>query len=133
MSVNAEDFLLAAEQLLANGSHEIDYRNCMSRAYYATFHAITPLSDHLPPGAEYKPDGSHDKKISKLTHCSPTHPEAIMLRAVGNDIQKCKVQLVTADYYIDDPLAKIDAEEQFLKAEYLFEQIAKLKTALQIP
>ena len=133
MSVNAEDFLRAADQLLSNANHEIDYRNAISRAYYATFHAIAPLSDQLPAALNYRTKGSHDEKISKLTRCSTNHPEAIRLKAVGIDVQKCKAQRVTADYYIDDPITQSDAEEQFRKAEYLLEQIAELKTALQIP
>lgn len=133
MSVNAEDFLLAADQSFNHASHEIDYRNSMSRAYYATFHALTPLSDHLPPAANYQPRGSHDEKISKLTRCPPTHPQAISLKAIGYEIQKRKAQRVRADYYINSAIAKSDAEEQLLKANYLLKQIAELKTALQIP
>ena len=133
MSVNAKDFLLAADQFLANSHYEIDYRNCMSRAYYATFHAITPLSDHLPPAANYQPKGSHDEKISKLTRYSSTHPQAKILKAIGYEIQKRKAQRVKADYDIDRTVAKTDAEEQLLKANHLFKQIAELKTALQIP
>lgn len=132
MSVNAEDFLLTAEQLLNNGSHEIDYRNSISRAYYATFHALTPLSNHLPRAQSYKAKGSHDEKISKLMHCSLAHPQAKMLRAVGNEIQKRKAQRVKADYDIDRTIAKTDAEEQLRKAEYLLGQIAQLKGMLQI-
>jgi len=133
MSVNAENFLQAADQNLVNASHEIDYRNSISRAYYATFHALTPLSDHLPAATNYKSQGSHDKKISKLTRCSSDHSEAIMLKAVGYEIQKRKAQRVTADYRIDEAVDKNDAEEQLLKAKFLLEQIAQLKTALQIP
>jgi uncharacterized protein (UPF0332 family) len=118
MSVKSEDFLLAAEQLLNNGSHEIDYRNCMSRAYYASFHAIAPLSNQLPAAANYQTKGSHDEKISKLTRCSSNQPEAKTLKA---------------DYHIDDTIVKSDAEEQLLKVKFLLKQIANLKTALQIP
>lgn len=133
MSVNAKDYLRAAEQLLSNANHEIDYRNATSRAYYATFHAIAPLSNQLPAALNYRTKGSHDEKISKLTRCSSNHPEATILKAIGIDVQKCKAQRLTADYYIDDLVTQSDAEEQFRKAEYLLEQIAKLKTALQIP
>ena len=133
MSVNTKDFLRAAEQLLSNANHEIDYRNAISRAYYATFHAIAPLSAELPAALNYRTKGSHDEKISKLTRCSLNHPEAIRLKAVGIDIQKRKAQRVKADYDIDHTIAKTDAEEQLRKTEYLLGQIAKLKTALQIP
>lgn len=133
MSVNSEDFLLAAEQLLNNGSHEIDYRNCISRAYYSSFHALAPLSSHLPPAANYQPKGSHDEKISKLTRCSSNQPEAKTLKAVGYEIQKRKAQRVKADYYIDDTIVRSDAEEQLLKAKFLLKQIANLKTTLYIP
>ncbi len=133
MSVNAENFLQAADQLLANSNHEIDYRNCMSRAYYATFHALSPLSDHLPLAANYKSKGSHDEKISKLTRCSSNHSEASMLRAIGYEVQKRKAQRVKADYYITHAINKSDAEEQLHKAKFLLNQIAQLKAALQIP
>ena len=132
MSVNAENFLQAADQFLVNASHEIDYRNSISRAYYAIFHAIAPLSNHLPPAVNYNPKGSHDEKISKLTRCSSTHPQKITLKAVGYEIQKRKAQRVRADYDIDHTVAKTDAEEQFLKTKFLLQQITKLKTTLQI-
>ena len=128
MRVNSDDFLLAAEQLLNNGSHEIDYRNCISRAYYASFHALAPLSNQLPAAANYQTKGSHDEKISKLTRCSSNQPEAKTLKAVGYEIQKRKSQRVKADYHIDDTIAKSDAEEQLIKVKFLLKQIANLKT-----
>lgn len=133
MSVDAEDFLRAAEQFIGHNSHEIDYRNSMSRAYYATFHALAPLADQLPAAANYNVKGSHDEKISKLTNCLPNHPQALLLKAIGYEIQKRKKRRVIADYIIGQVVTQSDAQEQLDKAKYLLIQIADLKTALQIP
>ena len=133
MSVNAEDFLRAAEQLISHNSHEIDYRSSMSRAYYATFHALAPLADQLPAAANYTVKGSHDEKISKLTSCLPNHPQARLLKAIGYEIQKSKSRRVIADYKIDNVVTQNDAQEQLDKAKYLLIQIADLKTVLQTP
>lgn len=133
MSVNAEHFLHSAKYSLNNANHEMDYRNCISRAYYATFHAVTPLSNALPAAENYRTKGSHDEKISKLTRCSSNHPHALCLKAIGLELQKRKAQRVKADYKIADNLDKNDAEEQLCKAEYLLGKIADLKTALSIP
>jgi uncharacterized protein (UPF0332 family) len=133
MSVNAEDFLQSASNLLTKGTHEIDYRNCMSRAYYASFHAVKLAANALPEPTSYKPKGSHDEVICKLTKCVATHPQAIELKAVGNMMQKIKAQRVIADYRINNSIGKPDAEQQFLKAQLVIQEINRLSALLNTP
>ncbi len=133
MSVNAENFLQVAEHSLIHANHEMDYRNSISRAYYATFHAVTPISLKLPPVANGNSNNSHELIISTLTNCRPSHTRALELKSIGYQIQRLKAQRVKADYRIDEAISKDDAEEQLRKAKLLLEKIAELKTALQLP
>lgn len=132
MSVNAENFLQVAEQSFSNASHEMDYRNSISRAYYAAFHAVTPISLSLPLIAHGKTHNSHEAIIAALTDCLPSQPHAFKLKSIGYQLQKLKAQRVKADYRLDDNLVASDAEEQLYKTKLLLKQIAELKTALQL-
>ena len=133
MSVNAEDFLQSANDLLQKGTVEMDYRNCISRAYYASFHAAQTVANSLPTPKNYQPKGSHDEMICKLSKCELIHPQAKELKVVGNMIRKIKGQRVIADYRINNAIDKADAKEQFLKADLVINEINRLSIILKTP
>lgn len=70
MSVSFNDFLTSAEVLLSNpDSTEIDFRNLISRSYYAVFHLSREIADSLPIPVDekaYQKLGSHEKIIIKF-------------------------------------------------------------------
>lgn len=47
MPVKATDFLESAKRELQNGE-EVNFRNGISRAYYAAYHSCIPLDSILP-------------------------------------------------------------------------------------
>ncbi|NSW55954.1 MAG: HEPN domain-containing protein [Armatimonadetes bacterium] len=58
----AEEFLASAGEMLSSGRRDVDYRNSISRAYYACHHAIRALSLHKDRQDRY----GHDAAIEYL-------------------------------------------------------------------
>lgn len=105
MPISPNDFLLSAEAALKLGG-ELNYRNAMSRAYYAAYHTLKPYAD----GMQYtgKPrQGIHRRLVHKFV----SSPD-IELRKIGYIMESCLTRRVIADYELDRMVTKSDAETQ---------------------
>ena len=133
MSVCAEDFLSTAKDLLNNGNCEIDYRNSMSRAYYAAFHLLKTITDTLPSSTNSNPAyDSHNDTIDKLLLFPKDVEQRVIAKAIRNDIIKRKAQRKSADYKLNQSINEKDAEAQLESVSLLFDEINRLKTKLGI-
>jgi uncharacterized protein (UPF0332 family) len=84
---------------------EIEYRNCISRAYYGVFHAAHAVAEkHFPE--EEGGDGlhSHKKLIGRFT--SSQYVEA---RRFGSAMHHFKSERCRADYRVDQTVTAHDA------------------------
>lgn len=118
MSVSYKDFLNSAEVLLTNpDSTEMDFRNLISRSYYAAFHLSREISADLP-----MPDGklgSHEQVIRKFEqHTDKRFSKLAIL------IRQRKSMRATADYDLHLAIKRTEAAEHFLAVKHL---LAKLE------
>jgi hypothetical protein len=94
MTVEASEFLTLARAMLKSDS-EINWRSCVSRAYYATFHAALPFAGRL--GApKYFDDGAgcHERLIRRFD--DKDNPLAI--QRIARELRNLKKMRVDADY-----------------------------------
>jgi uncharacterized protein (UPF0332 family) len=131
MSVCAEDFLISAE--LKEGACEIDFRNSISRAYYAAFHLLKTVIDTLPnPPVVDQAFDSHNDTINKLLDCAKTTEQKVISKAIINSIKKRKRMRKIADYELSQSIDEKDAGAQLNSVSLLFDDINRLKTQLGI-
>jgi uncharacterized protein (UPF0332 family) len=103
MSIQYGDFMLSAESMHQAASAEIDFRNSVSRAYYAAFHSCLPIGDKLPGFAD-EIGGEHARLISKLEGkavCAKTRNQDMSIRSVGYLLRQVRQLRVEADYKLD--------------------------------
>lgn len=95
MSVLPKDFLDHAAKL-AGSEDEIDWRNCVSRAYYAAYHRASQSVD-LCPTNDHIAMGSHERLAERFKLHGATGAKAIALV-----LCTMKRQRHFADYEIED-------------------------------
>lgn len=131
MPVGPVDFLNAAEKFYNAAADEIEFRAAANRAYYSIFHACNDLYKTQKYNLIRQPGnmGMHAQLYSAFT--SANEP-----RCVGRarDIQKIgymakntlKPLRTTADYDIEGPFGRLDAEAMISRAKLLLDEISKL-------
>lgn len=126
MSVSANDFFTSAEVLLNNpDSTEIDFRNLISRSYYAAFHLSKQIAATLPVPIDknvYKKLGSHEKVIIKFEKNPDLH-----LRKLGWLIKQRRNKRSNADYDIYFHIKRAEAAQHFLAIKDLLAKLEALK------
>jgi len=125
MSVAFEDFLTSAETLLNKDSEEIDFRNLISRSYYALFHLAKEKSHCFPvpvSDEEYKKLGSHEKIFIKFSR----HPNRA-IKQQGEMMFKAKDLRRKADYYIDEHIVRTETVEHLFAIRGLIQKLQQLK------
>lgn len=113
MPVSSSDFLSLAQKQLLTSSTEIEYRNIVSLAYYASYHAIKP---HL---SRYAPD-THSKLIKYLCEKDQHKDEKISssdLRSLGLLMDGMKKNRVYADYFLRKKFEIRDAKKSIASAK----------------
>lgn len=127
MSVSFKDFLESAEALLNNSeSKEMDFRNLISRSYYALFHLGKEKSKNLPiPIAKelYRKLGSHEKIIIKFERSSDNY-----LKRFGREMSQLKTARCKADYDIDEAVVRFEAAQHFHAVKGIIKKLEQLKT-----
>jgi uncharacterized protein (UPF0332 family) len=127
MSVSFDDFLKTAESLLDEQNKEIDFRNLISRSYYALFHLAEEKAKNLPVRMSItdgkEPKGTHEKIILKFE----LH-EDDNLKRMGRTMSRLKNARVTADYYLNKHIFYEKAEKHLLDVQNLIEELKQLNT-----
>jgi len=131
MPVQPEDFLESAKRELEKDK-EINFRNAISRAYYAAYHSCLPLDEILPDHGGIKQNvGVHEQFISKLT-AYPTACDKLgkiagmKIKALGYVLQQCKTARHKADYQLGAEITNGEAEAQITQTEMVFEKLREL-------
>ncbi len=114
------EFLQFANQCLES-ELESSWRSACSRAYYAGYHAVSPLVDGL--ASKSGDAGEHEKLLSKLANSkNTTH------KWIGRILDQCKKRRVKADYIIGYSFRKKMAEVQCYEIDRIFKRIEALST-----
>ena len=129
MSVSFEDFLESAEILLKNpDSKEIDFRNLISRSYYALFLLSREKSDEFPiPADKYKYEkymisGVHEKIIIKFEESTDTR-----IKKLGYTLCQRKIARCRADYDIHENIIRLEAAKHFYDVKDAIKRLSQLK------
>ena len=126
MSVSYEDFLNSAEDLLKDtASTEIDFRNLVSRSYYAVFLLAREKSKNLPvpPNVDMKKLGSHERVIVKFE-------KHTKLNRIGHLMVQLKLKRCVADYDIHLDIKKVESAQHFYHSKGLIAKLENLKDNL---
>jgi uncharacterized protein (UPF0332 family) len=130
MSVAPKDLLSQAKRLYAQASNEADYRNVVSRAYYAAYHEAIRFHQSLPTQGKSpsKKVGVHAALIAQLFY--PTIPQTDELyltsRNVSRHLSWLQDKRVKADYQLDVDFEGASCGEVIRRTERLFELCARL-------
>lgn len=129
MTVQYNDFIAAAERS-ANGEHEIDARNAVSRAYYAAHHfAKENVSQRLGNGHMRFATGSHEQII----HCY-LEAGSVPCKAIAYVLRDLKKNREEADYRLSDATVTfLEAQQAVGKAKALIQRIDNLPVLGEIP
>lgn len=101
-----EEWFASATALKRMGK-EIDFRNCISRAYYSAYHAALLVANmHYPTLNSQQRMGSHERLIHRF-RSSPNR----QAQQVGQALKKLKSQRCRADYEVDEKVTVRDAEK----------------------
>lgn len=126
MGVLCKDFLFSAKEQFKTEA-EINYRNAASRAYYAALHACKIITDDQPDYSDI--NGTHNRVINQLENYpikSGTKEVDLSIRALGYTLRQFKLVRNRADYYLDDPFIKLDAESSIKTSEKILNKVSEL-------
>ena len=128
MSVSFEDFLESAEELLKNtDSKEIDFRNLISRSYYAMFHLSIEVAQQLPPIANKdKNYGSHEAIFVKFEYSANKD-----IQQLAEMMYKRKNNRVRADYYLNETINRLEAARHFYAIKAIIKKLQQAKERLE--
>lgn len=106
MSVTAADFQAFAVRI-ADAGNEIDFRNAISRSYYAAFHACLPKF--------VSGDGGLDQRIghTAFTAWLQGHAAGTPTRRLGVALNFLRQQRAAADYTLNRDFKHSDVETVF--------------------
>ena len=122
MPVKPVDFLSSAINILNNGS-EIDFRNAVSRAYYAAYHEALRVSKKSNGSSIKK--GSHEILIDKLKKHKGLSSKDKAIVKIGVLLSICKKHRVEADYYIKQQCSNVTAQTVINECQYII-NLAKI-------
>ncbi|MCS6119613.1 hypothetical protein G3444_11920 [Shewanella baltica] len=119
MAVTASDFLDTAKQF-AESKTEIGFRNCISRAYYGSYHKVLCTITHPVP--KYATGGVHHRLVQHLQAKSNCEPfDTIEMRKLSYKLKlghenRCLVDYELSEVFIDE----VFAQQVLKQAEAIF-------------
>lgn len=120
--VSPDDWMNSAATA-SQSQQEIEYRNCISRAYYGVFHAAHAVAKkHFPGTSGDSGIHSHKKLIGRFT--SSEHAPA---RRFGTAMHNLKLERCRADYQVDETVTMHEAIAALSEARKL---CASLETCI---
>lgn len=97
MGITASDFLASAKNMFTAGS-ETDFRNAVSRSYYAAYHVAAEVAvKHCPDEDAHLHMGSHERLINQYMKCSKLSRG----KNLAYILQSLKLERHRADYNLD--------------------------------
>ena len=122
MTVSSADFLAFATACQGAGN-EINFRNCVSRAYYGVYHAALPVAEaHCPDPNPHIAMGDHQRLSERFK--ASQYKDA---KAIGYVLESMKGARHRADYDIGDTVALSDANQALANAKVFAGRLANLR------
>lgn len=118
--VEPEEFLDFADRLRGS-KNEIDFRNIMSRSYYAALLLAEQKLPEINTSVDVSNAGSHEKTIFQFS--KSTVPDLIQ---IGQSLIRLKRGRVKSDYKIDKTVTKTESETHFSMAEIAIDELNKI-------
>ena len=129
MSVSHRDFYNSAEVLLSNpDSTEMDFRNVISRSYFAVFQLSREIASKLPltiDPVEYQKLDIHDKVIIRFEK----NPDK-RIQSVSYLIKQLRALGMTADYDTHLDIKRLESTQHFYAAQRLLSSLEGLLEAI---
>lgn len=122
MSVTFGDILASAEALAA-GDAEIDWRNSVSRAYYAAYHRAQDSANVCPDNSHFKM-GSHEA-LSNRFELHGKHGA----KSISIVLQAMKRNRHQADYDLADTFDRNICSEQIAACKKLVDRLVSFDNA----
>lgn len=124
------NFLESAKELSQLGN-ETAFRNAISRAYYAAYHAVLPLDNAFANHGGVKSDvGVHEQLITKLENCPRSNPNWTELKSIGFLMRKAKTARTESDYDLTSFISEKNALCQIELVEKILIKISEVKKHL---
>ena len=126
MAVSPNDLLQSAEAYSFIAKNEADYRGCISRGYYASFHAAKKFHIGLSsPGNQLANCGEHENLLHMLNHptVDATNKNFDISKEISLYLKKMLFNRRLADYDIDQPVSKKNVEIVFEESKLLFDSV----------
>ncbi|WP_322957938.1 hypothetical protein [Providencia huashanensis] len=109
MPIDSSDFAASARRLV-NSEFEVDYRNTISRAYYATYHLFLESLMHCPSFA----CNHHQNLIGYMSNqneCKLEPYDKVKLKVLAYKLSQLRAERNEADYDLSsDSIVKKNAE-----------------------
>ena len=126
MAVLPDDLLRSAKDFCGIAKNESDYRGCISRGYYAGFHAAKIFHQSLSSSGKLLGNcGEHENLLHMLNN--PTIPETdgnhLTSREIYVYLKKILFNRRLADYQIDQPVNKKKVDIVFAESNLLFDAL----------
>ena len=129
MSVSHRDFYNSAEVLLSNpDSTEMDFRNVISRSYFAVFQLSREIASKLPltiDPVEYQKLDIHVKVIIRFEK----KPDK-RIQSVSYLIKQLRALGMTADYDTHLDIKRLESTQHFYAAQRLLSSLEGLLAAI---
>lgn len=138
MSINNQDFLSIAKDILVSGSDEVHFRTSVSRAYYNLFHQVMDLVGKVPRidndgnrlnvGVHMllikylEGEASNDLSLDKKGLCK-----------IANSLKWTKKNREYADYFLNKNVTKLNANQVIDECERVKKLISVLIKSNQSP
>jgi uncharacterized protein (UPF0332 family) len=139
MPITSSDLLRVA-RLLAEGNDEVSWRSAVNRAYYAAYHSLLDICDHLPASCDEQRGRdrvSHAEVIARLRQWRPTG-EAVRLQRMASSadtafrhIRTARTMRERADYRLASSINQDEAKQQLARAGQLCRFVFQVQTELK--
>ena len=121
MSISPSNLLQLSKDILATAKLEVEFRNAIGRAYYATYHAANSFHNSLPSPGEPPLNrmGMHLElayRLSRPTIVS-TEPLFQKSRDLGRDLNWLHDKRLKSDYDLNRSVTLSDAKAVVERAE----------------
>ncbi|MCZ6841903.1 MAG: hypothetical protein O7G32_03620 [SAR324 cluster bacterium] len=125
MGVTPEELLAYAESLIQQPA-EISIRNAAGRAFYAAYHACSPINERLDPGLKFK-EGTHQKLIRLFTEYHGADDDTSRkVRILGAMYRQVRDLRSKADYEIDSEFTLGEAQVLLGTARRIIDRTVEL-------
>ena len=125
MAVTPAMILASARAMCEGGDAEVDWRNAISRAYYAAYHACRDLAQWIDPLADLSTPSAH-QDVAEILLQGRGGKDA---RAVSYQLSNCRRMRNRADYDLETDIDQGACRAVLETCGRVFERVEGLRDA----